>query len=240
MHFLPGKRAVLALLAVAAVILLPLAAGASTAYFDLGIPNTALSAFSSPYATVTITGGDTDTIAGPVSFEVLGLPGSRISDSVSFQFLLGGDVFGIMGLTPTAVTAFSQMGIGFDPPVFSIVANSGVGDFGKFTNVIQNINGFKNAVSSFTFSVSEQFDDANAALAFLQTLSNLNNKGYFAAAHIFPTLNTNPIDQANGAINTGFAGNGNQGVPIPVPPTVWLLGSGLIGVGLLGWRRKKA
>jgi len=49
------------------------------------------------------------------------------------------------------------------------------------------------------------------------------------------------------AIGTGgsesFVNNkipGGGGGVIPVPPTVWLLGSGLVGIGLLGWRRKKS
>lgn len=41
----------------------------------------------------------------------------------------------------------------------------------------------------------------------------------------------------------GFAGDGsesfiNNGI-VPIPPTALLLGSGLLGLGLLGWRRKK-
>jgi hypothetical protein len=242
MKFLPGKRTVIGLLAVAAVMMLPLAAGATTAFFDLGIPNADLDAFSSPYASVTITGGAKDGFLDPVSFTVVGLTGVRESDNSPYQYLLGSQLFGIMGLTPTSVTGYTQIGTGFSAPDFSISLgpspSNNVGDFGNFTNVIHNEDGFKNAVASFTFSVSQQFDDANAALAFLQTHTNAD--GYFAASHIFATpIIGGAVNQANGAILTGFAGNGNQGVVVPLPPSVLLLGSGLLGLGLVGWRRKK-
>jgi hypothetical protein len=38
-----------------------------------------------------------------------------------------------------------------------------------------------------------------------------------------------------------FINNPREGFPnpIPVPPTVWLMGSGLVGLGLLRWRRRQ-
>jgi hypothetical protein len=33
--------------------------------------------------------------------------------------------------------------------------------------------------------------------------------------------------------------NGTVPPPVPVPPTVWLMGSGMVGLALLGWRRRK-
>ena len=27
--------------------------------------------------------------------------------------------------------------------------------------------------------------------------------------------------------------------PVPVPPTIFLMGSGLLGLGLVGWQRKR-
>ena len=58
-----------------------------------------------------------------------------------------------------------------------------------------------------------------------------DNKGYFAAAHIFVQ---NTLD-ASDAVKTGFAGNG----VVPIPPSALLLGSGLLGLGLVGWRRRE-
>ena len=237
------KRNLIVLLTVAAVLLLPLAAQATTAFFDLGTPNTALSNFSGPYATITITGGATDTVAGPVSFEVVGLTGTYNPTNTPVQYLLGGnDIFGIMGLTITAVTDYSQTGMtGFSAPSFSYPGAGNVDGFGSgndpFTSTIRNFDGFSNAVLSFSFDVSQTFDDAAAALAFLQT--NVNTKGFFAAAHIFPTITEGGINRANGVLTaTGYAGDGSQGVLVPVPPTAWLMGFGLLGLGLLGWRRK--
>ena len=242
----PLKRNLIVLLTVAAVLVLPLAAQASTtAFFNLGVPNTAMQNFSRPYATINITGGDTGGGVGPVFFEVVGLTGAYTPDipDTPVQYLLSGtDIFGIVGLTITGVTAYSQAGMtGFNAPIFSYPGAGNVDGFGagpEFTSTIKNFDGFSYAVKSFTFTVAEQFDDAAAALAYLQT--HLTSQGFFAAAHIYPTITEGGINQDNGVyINTGYAGDGSQGVVVPVPPTALLMGFGLVGLGLLGWRRKK-
>jgi hypothetical protein len=50
-------------------------------------------------------------------------------------------------------------------------------------------------------------------------------------------FNLNDIDHVG--FNYGTALNPGGFVPIPIPPSAWLLGSGLLGLAGLGWRRRR-
>ena len=59
-----------------------------------------------------------------------------------------------------------------------------------------------------------------------------NNNGYDAAAHVFVTIA--PADASNGALATGFAGNGTTPPPsVPEPGTLALLGSAILVLGMI-------
>jgi hypothetical protein len=58
-----------------------------------------------------------------------------------------------------------------------------------------------------------------------------NEDGLPVAAHLYADFNNGRV---NG--NTFFAVPGS----VPVPPSVFLMGSDLLGLGALGWRRKRA
>jgi hypothetical protein len=252
MKILPGKRAVVGLLAVAAVMLIPLAGMADTVFFDLNAPNTDMSAYSGTFASITMDGGGVagDNNTDFITFTVVGLQGTRISDGARVQYLFAGakDMFGINYVTPNNVTGYRDVNgsraamSGFDPIPSSYVVSSGknVDGFGTFDSVIED-GQFKDAVSSFTFTTTQKYDSASQLLAYLQ---ETYNPGYFAAAHIYaaPIVSIDGVDtvlKSNGAFATGYVADGNQRVVVPLPPSVLLLGSGLLGVGLLGWRRKK-
>jgi hypothetical protein len=73
------------------------------------------------------------------------------------------------------------------------------------------------------FTADIIFHVANAVIADLTVPNNLGN--LFVADVLAPNGNTGPVD-----VNTGV---------IPLPPAALLFGSGLLGIALLGRRRKK-
>jgi hypothetical protein len=96
------------------------------------------------------------------------------------------------------------------------------GNFDIFINSLRLIQGGSqeiiltgNGITAFTFNV----------------LNGNNNGQFYAAAHVQGL----PPDGEGSAWITGGPGEG-MGAPVPIPPTVWLLGAGL--VGLIGMRRK--
>jgi hypothetical protein len=75
-------------------------------------------------------------------------------------------------------------------------------------------------------------EDARLSLAFLNTLAD---KGILPSADFVPYYDES-VAAAGAWISTGI-------VPLthtPMPPSALLLGSGLLGLGLLGWRRTRS
>lgn len=232
-----NKRILFMGLAAAALLLLPMVAMASLSGFDLNTPNVAGSVYVGPYAHVDITVPDG---GGVATFDVTAAQTGFMNPGLQpVTYTLGGKgIFALNGPFTIDTGSFQTVSYpGFTSPTVKLQTNKNVSEFGSFDNVFKAKDGYSSSVSEFKFStMGTTYSDAAAVEALL--LANLTNKGYYAAAHVFPSL-TSGIN--NGAVSdTFFAGNGGQGVaPIPVPPTVLLLGSGLIGLGLLGRRKAK-
>jgi len=123
------------------------------------------------------------------------------------------------------------------PPTVTGWTSSSGGQVDGFGNFNVNLNYVTaggpsvNALSEITFGIENIGGTWSSDTVVLTD----NNKKYLAAAHMGFTNN-------NGAsfVNTGFAGGDGSvttvAPPVPVPPTVWLLGAGL--VGLWGVRRR--
>jgi hypothetical protein len=84
----------------------------------------------------------------------------------------------------------------------------------------------------FTPSATSGESAANVAIenSWLAWAANINvNNFNFSSVRIYTATNT---------INQEFMSGAGLD-PVPVPPTVFLMGSGLLGLGLLSWRRKR-
>jgi hypothetical protein len=152
----------------------------------------------------------------------------------NYIFMIGnGSAFDLNTSAPatTGNYVFTQpAGGGFSSP--SVVGPNGSGQvdgFGVFNNTNTMFNGFANAVSGVTFTLTNNSGNWGSAASVL--LANAN--GAFAAAHIFITLA--PGVQSNGAIFTGFAANGGSVNTPDGGTTVMLLGMAL---GALGTARR--
>jgi hypothetical protein len=192
------------------------AGAAIIAEFNITDGNTALKdgGFTGPYATVKVdldSGGQIATIY----FTAMGsyLMGDGSAAALNLIGAYGTDFSYKVGSFTSATGSFD-----------SVQAPHNVSDFGNFDFAIKMFDGYTSATSSLSFQLEKSTGSWTNATDFFDISSK-----YLAGSHIFPP---------GGAV-TGFAsGNGGTGaIPVvPVPPTVWLLGAGL--VGLWGVRRR--
>jgi hypothetical protein len=108
--------------------------------------------------------------------------------------------------------------------------------FGDFSFTVNNTDGYQDAIGGVTFTVTLNSgtwaDSAHVLTA--------NANGNVVAAHIFicgvDPCNTQALRSANPALKTGFVTNGTN-PPVPEPASMFLLGSGLVGLAA-GLRRR--
>ena len=184
---------------------------------SLNSPNDAISPFTGPYGTVTISLVNSTTATVTFSGATVG----------GTTYMLGGAQGTDLNVNGTATASnfsFTQNGTGFDTPSVTGFGSGQVDGHGDYTLTIDYFDGFKHAFDSVEFTLTASggttWGSASDVLAF-------NADGFDAAAHIFVT--SAPAVQSNGAIATGFAGEAPGTVP-DGGTTAALLGLGLTGV----------
>jgi len=151
--------------------------------FNLTVPNSAISGFPGPYATV---------------------DGSNI-------YLFGAVNAVDVNVNATSWTIGSfvatNSGTGFSPGPLSDGGSGTVDGFGVLNQTVNSFDGYTHSSNFISFALT------NTSGTWLSDTTVLvaNNQGVFAAAHIFVT--TSPANATNSALATGFAANGGSTVP---------------------------
>jgi hypothetical protein len=224
------KRKLIIFLALVAVVCFAVPALADTSFdFQIGIPNSDLFPYPSPFLDVKITLG-TGANAGKALFDVKSLT------SGNYLYLFGGnDALGLNFDIPSGDTITLSNFVGTpwkNTPTISQAGSHNYSEFGVMNTTVSLSGGYTTALKELTFAATlksgvTQVDFTDAAAVLMN-----NSKDYFAAAHIFIQDTTNTVD----AVKTGFAGNGVAVVPLP--GAMLLLGAGVARLVAYARRRQ--
>jgi hypothetical protein len=191
--------------------------------YNLGAPNSAISPYPGPYVTLTVTLIDSTHAMLTYTSNTVGGYTYLMGDGGSVAANVNATSFSVGTVTATGANA------GFTPTV--IGTSSGQEDgLGNMNLQVNLFDGYTNSASSVSFILT---NNSGSWMNANKVLTN-NANGFLAGAHIF--VASAPANAANGALATGFAGNGGINTPVPDGgTTVMLLGMAL---GMLGMARR--
>jgi len=244
-----------ALIGILAVTLLlaPVSAMAITTY-DLVVPNpTGLAdplKSPPPYGTVTVSLTDsthaTITFATPLT-QTLGYSDyySFIDGGIMALNVNGGNPTG-SNISVSTPVASDEHGVLSTQPTISrnVKVKKGIPDYVSTVSVFGDMNvvftgpsfGQQNKTGQDIDKVSFIVTITGASWADDASVLTADGAGYRAAAHMVADISGSP-GFPSGTAKTGYAADGM--LPIPLPGSVLLLGSGLVGLALLRFRRRQ-
>jgi hypothetical protein len=183
----------------------------------LSAPNSGLSGFTGPYATVTI--DLTTSTTATVTFDSLTNGG--------YVYLMGSQGAADLNVNGTYTLGTVTETNSFSGFTSSFKANNPgqVSSFGKFNLSLDNNDGFTDSATHFSFMLT----DTSGTWASAANVLSPDSKGYDAAIHAFACAT--PCTVSEGAAVSGYAST-------PEPATMLLFGTGFVVLGCVLRRRK--
>ena len=203
-------------------------ANANSIGFDIGIPNSAISSYTGPYVHVTVSTTGANTAS--VQFTSLSNGNNMylMGDGGSFDVNVNAASFGISSVVLTQ----SAFMVGFQSPTWLGTSSGNVSTFGTFNGENDTFDGWAHAISQVNFTLTNN----SGTWADAASVLTPNSSGFEAAAHIFigTIRGDGTVNQADGAVVTGFAANGTGSHSTPDGgSTCLMLGLVVSGMGLL-------